>query len=193
MALLYIKKEGGTTIAVWKTTESLDDFKNSIHNKNSQNFKSKKRQLQFLCTRLLLKEVNKDLSINYNIFGAPEINNGQFISISHTDKLIAIIISDKKVGIDLEEISNKALKVKSKFLSLNDKIQYNDNETTLCWCAKETMFKWHQKGDISFKNDIIIQSIKYSPINNIHIEFMQNQFILKFLKINNHFLVYVCK
>ena len=95
MALLYIKKEEKTTIAVWKTTESLDDFKDSIHNKNIQNFKSKKRQLQFLCTRLLLKEVNKDLSINYNIFGAPEINNGQFISISHTDKLIAIIISDK--------------------------------------------------------------------------------------------------
>jgi 4'-phosphopantetheinyl transferase len=193
MALLIIKKEEKTTIAVWEITESLDDFKKSIDYKNSQNFKSKKRQLQFLCTRLLLTKINKDLIINYNIFGAPEINNGQFISISHSNKLIAIIISDKKAGIDIEEISNKALKVSSKFLSSNDKIHYNDNETTLCWCAKETMFKWHQKGNISFKNDIIIQSIKYSPINNIHIEFMQNLFILKFLKINNHFLVYVCK
>ena len=154
--------------------------------------KVKKDNYNF-CAQDLLKEINKDLSVNYNRFGAPEINNGQFISISHTDTLIAIIISDKKVGIDLEEISNKALKVKSKFLSLNDKIQYNEDETTLCWCAKETIFKWHQKGNINFKDDIIIQSIKHAPINNIHIKFKQNLFILKFLKINNHFLVYVCK
>ena len=193
MALISLKKEANTTIAVWETTESLDDFKNSINYKDIQNFKSKKRQLEFLCTRLLLEEINKDLSVNYNRFGAPEINNGQFISISHTDTLIAIIISDKKAGIDIEKISNKALKVKSKFLSLNDKIQYNEDETILCWCAKETIFKWHQKGNINFKDDIIIQSIKHAPINNIHIKFKQNLFILKFLKINNHFLVYVCK
>ena len=193
MALISLKKEANTTIAVWETTESLDDFKNNINYKDIQNFKSKKRQLEFLCTRLLLKEINKDLSVNYNRFGAPEINNGQFISISHSDTLIAIIISDKKAGIDIEKISNKALKVKSKFLSLNDKIQYNEDETILCWCAKETIFKWHQKGNINFKDDIIIQSIKHSPTNNIHIKFKQNLFILKFLKINNHFLVYVCK
>ena len=193
MALLTLKEEENTSIAVWEITESIDDFKNSIYYKNIQNFKSKKRQLEFLCTRLLLEEINKDLRISYNTFGAPEINNGQFISISHSDKLIAIIVSDKKVGIDIEKISNKAYKVMSKFLSLNDKIQSNDNETTLSWCAKETIFKWHQKGNISFKNDITIKSIKHSPVNNIHIEFMQNLFILKFLKINNHFLVYVCK
>ena len=193
MAVFTLKEEANTLIAVWEITESLDDFKNSIYYKKIQNFKSKKRQLQFLCTRLLLKEINKDLRITYNTFGAPEINNGQFISISHSDKLITIIVSDKKVGIDIEKISNKAYKVMSKFLSLNDKTQYNDNETTLCWCAKETIFKWYQKGNISFKDDITIKSIKHSPINNIHIEFMQNLFILKFLKINNHFLVYVCK
>ena len=193
MALLTLKEEENTSIAVWEITESLDDFKDSIYYKKIQNFKSKKRKLQFLCTRLLLNEINKDLKITYNTFGAPEINNGQFISISHSDKLITIIVSDKRVGIDIEKISNKALKVMSKFLSLDDKTQYNDNETTLSWCAKETIFKWYQKGNISFKDDIIIKSIKHSPINNIHIEFMQNLFILKFLKINNHFLVYVCK
>jgi len=193
MALLTFIKDENTSIGVWEITESLCDVKNSFRYKFIQNFKSKKRQLQFLCTRLLLKEINKDLEITYNIFGAPEINNNQFISIAHSDKLITIIISDRKVGIDIEQISNKALKVKSKFLSLNEKIKLNDNEATLAWCAKETIYKWYEKGNINFKKDIIIKSIKHTPTNNIHLEFQKNLFILKFLKINNHFLVYVCK
>jgi len=55
------------------------------------------------------------------------------------------------------------------------------------------MFKWFQKGNINFKKDIEITSIKYSPKKEINVKFRGASYILKFMKIQNHFLVYFCR
>tara|TARA_B110001454_G_scaffold160262_1_gene149669 strand:- start:120 stop:701 length:582 start_codon:yes stop_codon:yes gene_type:complete len=193
MGLIILKKERNTAIAIWEITESLNEITTHFQNQKIKKFNSKKRQLEFLCTRLLLQKINKDLEITYNKYGAPELNNNQFISISHTRKLIAIVISNKKVGVDIELISEKALKIKSKFLSENDMLELNQEESTLAWCAKESIYKWYQKSDINFKEDIKILNILKSPSNKIHIDFKNESVILDYLKINNHFLVYFCK
>ena len=192
MGLIVLNKKKNTSIAVWKITESLNEINTYFQNQTIKKFKSEKRQLEFLCTKLLIQKINRNLKITYNTNGAPELNNNQFISISHTKKLIAIIISDKKSGIDIELISNKALKVKSKFLSENDKLELNQEESTLAWCAKESIYKWYQKRNINFKQDIKILNILKSPSNKIHVDFKNESIILDYLKINNHFLVYFC-
>ena len=193
MGLIVLNKKKNTSIAVWKITESLNEINTYFQNQTIKKFKSEKRQLEFLCTKLLIQKINRNLKITYNTNGAPELNNNQFISISHTKKLIAIIISDKKSGIDIELISDKALKIKSKFLSENDKLELNQEESTLAWCAKESIYKWYQKRNINFKQDIKILNILKSPSNKIHVDFKNESIILDYLKINNHFLVYVCK
>ena len=136
-------------------------------------------------------KIDENLRISYNEFGAPTLNCKKNISISHSSDFIAIIISEKKVAIDIEKISNKPLKIKHKFISNNDNISENKMEATLAWSAKETVYKLHQQGEIDFKKDINIQKIDTIK-KQIHTTFQKKNLVLNFQKINNHFLVYVC-
>ena len=88
-------------------------------------------------------------------------------------------------------ISKKPFKIKDKFLSIFDNISHSIEETTLAWSAKETIFKLHQKGDIDYKSDIQIKEINYDE-NKIKVLFNDNNIVLNYNKLNNHFLVYVC-
>jgi phosphopantetheinyl transferase len=193
MGLILKKQDKNSLISVWEINESLDEIKRHFKNQELHNFKSKKRQLEFLCTRLLLKEINPELKIEYNKFGAPELNNHNYVSISHTNKLACTIISNDKTGIDVELISGKAFKIRNRFLSKKDNVELNNKEVTLAWSAKECIFKWFQKGDINFKKDIEIRSIKYAPKQEIDVKFRDSSYILKFMEIQNHFLVYFCR
>ena len=191
MGLALLNQKENYVIGIWKIVEPLDKLERDLKEKNHEKFKSTKRQLEYICTRLLLRKINKELIISYNKFGAPKLNNDKNISISHSDNLIAIIISDKNVAIDIEKISEKALKIKDKFISKKDNVLLNIKETTLTWSAKEVVYKLHQKGGVDFKKDIIVKKID-SLKNKIHIIFNKKSIVLNYQKINQHFLVYVC-
>jgi len=193
MGLLFLKTEGKSTIAVWEITESFEDLNIKLYQNEINKFKSTKRKLEYICTRLLLNVIDEKLKISYNKYGAPILNNNKYISISHTAKLIAIIISKNKVGADLELISQKLLKIKSRFISNNDNVASNKENLTLAWSAKECVLKWHQKGNINFKEDIQINKIIEDPNFEIYTKFQNQELILNYEEINNHFLVYFCK
>lgn len=193
MSLLFLKKNGESTIAVWKITESFENLNTKLYQNEINKFKSNKRKLEYICTRLLLNVIDKKLKISYNKYGAPILNNNKYISISHTTKLIAIVINKNKVGADVELISQKILKIKSRFISNNDNVSSNTENLTLAWSAKECIFKWHQKGNINFKEDIQINKIIKDPNFEIYTKFENQELILNYEEINNHFLVYFCK
>jgi len=192
MGLTLLNKQKNYIIGVWEMTESENDLEKEFSKKTLPKFKSTKRQVEFICTRLLLNKINPKLNISYNQFGAPTINNNQNISISHSDKYVAIIISNNKVGIDIEKISNKPLKVIQKFISKNDNIKVDQKEASLAWCAKETLFKYHMQGGIDFKKNITIKKIDYNQ-KKIHSFLLKSSVILDFQIINDHILVYVCR
>ena len=191
MGLALIKRQENHVLGIWKIKESLEEAVEVYNKPIPLEFKSEKRQLEYILTRLLLQQIDENLKISYNDFGAPTLNNNKYISISHSSDLIAVIISKKKVAIDIEKISNKPLKIKHKFISNFDSILDNNVEVTLAWSAKETVYKLHQQGKIDFKKDIIIQKIDIIK-KQIHITFQKKNLVLNFKKINNHFLVYVC-
>jgi len=142
---------------------------------------------------LLLKEITPNTLITYNEFGAPELDNGNYISISHSKKIVAIIISEQQVGLDIEKISDKALKVSSKFVSENNLNNLNKEKATLIWCCKEAIFKLHQKGNVDFKEDIKLTPFSLQNKGIVNAEFNSEIFRLHYTKLNSHFLVYVCK
>ena len=191
MGLILLNKHKKYQFGVWKINESLigliEGFEDDYFNK----LKNKKRKLEYVCTRLLLKEFDSNLKISYNKNGAPILNNNKCISIAHSNNLAAIIISDNKVGIDIEKISEKPIKIAAKFISENDNISMDTNDTCLAWSAKEAIYKLHEIGGLDFKNDILIQKINKEK-NIIKAKFKNKTLFLNYQKINNHFLVYVC-
>jgi phosphopantetheinyl transferase len=181
------------TIAIWEITETLEELLQLSNIRSAANFNTEKRKKEWLASRLLLNEINPNYSISYNTFGAPELSNGSNISISHSKGLVAIIISQQQVGIDIEEISVKALRISSKFVSTNNLKALTAEKATLIWCCKEAVFKWHQKGEVDFIADIKLHPFESMEKGEIRAEFRNTQLILNYQKIHNHYLVYVCK
>ncbi|MBF45550.1 MAG: hypothetical protein CMD38_04670 [Flavobacteriales bacterium] len=154
-------------------------LKNSIKNKRKKEIKAKEK---------LIKKLFPDEQLSYSKFGAPQLSNGNAISLSHSKELFAVITAEKVASVDIEPIDKKAFRLKNKFL---DNVELNfikHHETaTLLWCAKECLYKLHQRGNINFKQDL-----KICQLSNNHIEcsLINKTYFLKYKKINKHWLVY---
>lgn len=102
--------------------------------------------------QILINDFNiniKDINIIYNEYNKPYlINNKIYFNISHSYDIIAIIISDKECGIDIEYIdeSREIDKVISKIFSKPELFQYQNTNDKITyfyeiWTKKEAYFK----------------------------------------------------
>ena len=192
MPITHKIEKGEASILVWEITETLEGLLDLYGNINTSNYTSEKRKKEHLISRLMVNKICKNGAIIYNEFGAPELDNAKHLSISHSNELVTIIISDTKSGIDIEKISDKALRIASKFVSEKNLIKLNKEKATLIWCIKEAIYKWHQKGEVDFIKDIIIPELFAEEYGKVMAYFRGKKLNLNYLKINNHYLVYVC-
>ena len=191
MSLHDIIKKNEYTVAIWKDTESVKELINLNTQLSTKHINSTKRKKEYLSVRLLLQSILPNAQISYNQYGGPELDNKN-ISISHSKGLSAIIISDKKVGIDIEKISNQTLRLSNKFILNGRHEPLTKEKTTLIWCCKEAIYKLYVTGKIDFK-DILIESFCVKSGGKIKAIFNNNTHTLTYKRIYNHFLVYVCK
>ena len=96
MGLILIKRQENHVLGIWEIKENLESAVEKFNKSIPQEFKSDKRQLEYILTRLLLQQIDENLRISYNQFGAPTLNCNKNISISHSCDLIAIIIKDQE-------------------------------------------------------------------------------------------------
>ncbi len=163
-------------LAIWRLEESHEQLKSGLQLKQHEldiinSFKSEKRVLQWLGTRLLLRTLLNTpeyIDCQLDNFGKPYLTNYNYhISLSHSYDYAAVMLSrnpNKKVGVDMEMIKHKIKLVRHKFLSdieLSHKhVGNNINGLYACWCAKEAIYKWHGKKELEFKRDIRIKPFK---------------------------------
>jgi len=193
MGIIKKYTENNCQIAIWEINESLAELLKLGASFDSSNVTTDKRKEEFLISRLLLNELEPNQQISYNLNGAPEISNGKHISISHSKNLFAIIISKKKVGLDIEYISEKPLSLSRKFIADNSHKDLTKEKATLIWCCKEAVYKWHQKGSVDFKKDILISPFFMKEKGKVATQFNKKKYTLHYTKIDTHYLVYVCK
>jgi 4'-phosphopantetheinyl transferase len=193
MGIIKKIEENNCIIAIWNLQESLEELTQQSANISIPDFNNEKRQKEYLASRLLLKDITPNTKITYNEYGAPKLENGKHISISHSKNLVAIIISKQKVGIDIEQISKKPLRLSSKFISDNTHQNLTKEKATLIWCCKEAIYKWYQKGNIDFIKDIKLYNFEIAEKGILTTEFKTERLFLNYQKIHNHYLVYVCK
>ena len=193
MGIIKKIEENNCIIAIWNLQESLEELTQQSADISIPDFNNEKRQKEYLASRLLLKDITPNTKITYNEYGAPKSENGKHISISHSKNLVAIIISKQKVGIDIEQISKKPLRLSSKFISDNTHQNLTKEKATLIWCCKEAIYKWYQKGNINFIKDIKLYNFEIAEKGILTTEFKTERLFLNYQKIHNHYLVYVCK
>lgn len=140
-----------------------------------ESFKSENRKREYLATRILIQKYFPGQHIKYSAIGAPYLNaQNTYISISHGKNMVAIMASEEHlVGIDLEYLSEKAQRLKEKFLNVEEQKLFTDipsHDYTKLWSIKETLYKLAERKKIDFRKDLLILSYQdqvYScKINN---------------------------
>jgi len=196
MNFIFEKTKKDFQIAVAEITDTPEELLSKIKNDLSINeietynkFKNNKRKVEWLGVRLTLKNMlGKYFEIKYNKNGNPYIDIEHYISITHSNGLVGVIISNKKeIGIDIEIISPKILRTAHKFITdkeLNlfkevDKIK----KTYLNWCCKETLFKIKEHGGFDFKENfkVIDSELKKSG---------RKKAIISYNDLEEHFCLY---
>jgi phosphopantetheinyl transferase len=167
-----IALENNAFIGIWHISETVEELENLLQNKDIYlqqlvNFRTDKRKKEWLASRLLIQNLcGKDKIVCYNEKGKPLLADNSFkISISHTkDYAAAIVHPEKEVGIDIEAIGDKAYRLSSRFLSV-DEISHIDKKnktihSLLLWNAKEVMFKIIGEENVDFIEHLQIFSFK---------------------------------
>lgn len=183
-------------LVIWKITEELKELEDLLLNNQKIDlsiYSNESRKKEILATRILMNNIYSNKKIKYNEYGAPYINKNEHISITHSNNLVAIGISKKKIGIDIQYIDKSITKLAHKFISQENLNNLSEEKATLIWSCKEAIYKWFQKGNINFKNTIKILPFDLKNQGKIKAIFKKNTFALNYLKLDNYFLVYVCK
>ena len=153
-------------LLIWeiKNSDKIEatDLPNNILKKIDSN-KSQLKKNQILAVHQILKHRNiPSQDLFYNNYGAPFLTNGLNISISHSEFFVAVCLSKEKMGIDLQIITEKIFKVSNKFINdLEKKLTEKNNlvKLTQLWTIKEAAYKYFTVGQLSLKNDIIVNQL----------------------------------
>ena len=182
-------------IGIWEFQESSEElqqiFRFSEKEKSDfQCIKYENRKKEFLTIRLLLEYMfGNKYEIIYTSEGKPQLKDNPFyLSISHSAELAVVLLSQKKAGVDAENINRSTEKIATRFLSeneLNDLSVSNQPQLQrmLYWCAKEAAFKFSVWPEIEFKSQINIHKFELNAkggiftgnlvknLSSIHLEF----------------------
>ncbi len=146
------------SLYLWKIDENADELlvlNNGMLPDECKEYKKTLHQKQCLAKYLIFKHLNIEDQIYKDSNGKPLLKNGQFISVSHTGNLVGIVISTEACGLDIEKNRPKILRVKEKFVSIDDFVP-NDNHIHWLWTAKESIYKLYGKKAVPLKSIKII-------------------------------------
>ena len=208
---LYLKKEledSKTTIAVWQITETEEQLKEMSSTPTDEMeeisfIKSESLRKQRLAVRALLNELfDEKVYLSHHDNGKPYLENlVTNISITHTEKYVAVILNDTEdVGIDIESLDRDFSAVESKALSEEEIDDLDDDkrneQLAIYWCAKEAIYKLVSAYPVDFAEQIEVE--RFRPRGEgeldatfIHKDGYEEDFELEYITFDNHVLVWV--
>lgn len=207
---LYLRKklDNKAEIAVWQVTETEQELMaiTSVPTdelEEIQLFRSESQRKQKLAVRALINEVFEDkMYLNHHDNGKPYLENcATTISITHTDKYVAIIIHDEEeVGIDIESLDRDFAVVEKKALSeeeIDDLDDEKKNEQlAIYWCAKEAIFKRMSQNRVIFSEQIEVEKFNVRKEGELEATFIhkdehEEEFELEYMMFDRHVLVWL--
>lgn len=124
------------------------------------------KRVEWKGARLAIKSALECISLPYPGFFKDEHGKSHpmdgygYVSLTHTKGIAAAIFhKDMPVGIDLDFVREKVVRLGPKFLDPSE-INFLNNDPvlyTIAWSAKESIFKCQGKRGISLKNNILLE------------------------------------
>lgn len=179
-------------LGIWEITETCEQLFDMLSVENQKkacnylsNIKSKKRKLEWLSTRVVLQILTNDnKTVKHTSQGQPYLSDNSYqISISHSkDYAVVLLHKHKKVGVDIENYSDRVLRIENRFIADDEYIDPNNRTLHLIlhWCAKETLYKLMDSTKIIFKEHLHIKPFQiqdkgiikaYESLSSNHTDF----------------------
>lgn len=120
---------------------------------------NEKRKQEFLQVRKLRNDTIGKMEILYSENGKPQLSNSNdFISISHSQNFVGILKAPFNIGLDIEELNERILKVKERFLNDEEIYMFGNGieNITTAWTLKEAMFKLNLRKGIDFRKELLV-------------------------------------
>lgn len=159
---------------IWKIEESSEELFGMLERGDEylpelDCIRTEHRRQEWLASRTLLQEMLGRFSrIAYHPNGAPYLPDEKLhISISHTKGYVALLLQEQSAaGIDIEYRSDRVLKIRSRFMNLEEEAaidKVHETEHLLVhWCAKEALFKMIGQTDVDFRKHLHVYPFEYA-------------------------------
>jgi len=156
-----------TRLRIWSAQETTHELlhlcnPDAIRLQEWETIRLDKRKREWLISRLLQKELIPGSVIMHLPSGKPVIENGPFISFSHSENLGGLLVSDTPCGLDIQRPDQKIMTIRKRFSHSTELLRAPEdpqsalNYFTAIWSAKEAVFK--SFGDsVHFSEDMIIR------------------------------------
>ena len=211
MALFLTKDlddDAHSRLGVWHITESEAELKalSSIPSDELEEIsfiKSESLRKQKLAVRALLDAMFEEkVYLSHHDNGKPYIeNNATNISITHTEKYVAVILNDlDDVGIDCESLDRDFSVVEKKALSEEEIEDLDDDhrneQLAIYWCAKEAVYKKMSQYNVDFAEQIEIDAFRLKGEGELEATFIkkdgfEEEFDLEYMTFDRHVLVWI--
>ena len=211
---LYLQKELDDDyhlrLGVWQITETEAELRalTSIPSDELEEIsyiKSESLRQQKLAVRALLDVMFEEkVYLSHHDNGKPYIeNNSVNISITHTDKYVAVILNDiEEVGIDCESLDRDFSAVEKKALSEDELDELEDDaderriQLAIYWCAKEAVYKKMSQYKVDFAEQIEIEAVRPRKEGELDATFInkdgyEEELSLEYMIFDRHVLVWV--
>jgi phosphopantetheine--protein transferase-like protein len=207
---LYLKKEldNEAVIGVWQITETEEELKELSSTPSDEMeeisfIRSESLRKQRLAVRALLNTLFDDkVYLSHHDNGKPYLeNNPVNISITHTEKYVAVILHEEEnVGIDIESLDRDFSAVEKKALSEDEIDDLEDDkrneQLAIYWCAKEAVFKLLSRYNVDFAEQIEIERFRPRGEGELEATFTgkkdeEEEFDLEYITFDRHVLVWV--
>lgn len=195
-----------TKVFIWKVEESFEDLSAGIKlsdhcNKRVSGMKSEIHRRGFMSIRHLMAEAGYvDEDLFYDELGKPHLKDGKKISITHSYQYTAIIVSDEKVGIDIEKRRDKILRIANKFTPLREYHTLANEDAiirklTIVWGAKESIYKMYAEPGLGFLQHINVTDFNFEDARTtakVNFKNKDSLYKIRFLEFEDFTCVYAC-
>lgn len=158
---LFPIPQGVVAIAPIGSLAELERHATAEEMKSVEGITSESRRAERLSWRAMLRSLEPDAVVEYQPSGKPQILNSQYqhISVSHCRGLVAVALSQRPCGVDVERTDRNFERVKSRYMTEQEHLLSTHKDwAAVVWCAKEALYKVAGREGVDFKQDIIIRS-----------------------------------
>ena len=182
-------------IRIFFSEEDISELEQKIVlSESEQNYYNKlnalARRREWIISRIGIREIlGTNVSSNYIERKPYLVGSKMQLSISHSDRLVVVMISHNSCGIDIENTTRNFDRVKTRFLSSKELDFISGDDISLAWSIKEAAYKLIGVLDIDFATMFIIKNIDKQK-NIATLMYNYNVYTFKFQRYKHYNIVY---